>query len=472
MSNVFTWKEFAGFGMGYWIRDVELLRKQVETLAKNIYMSQVDKDPSECSIFYLALQKKKVLLGLWKIVTTHPEKKKMVDFLSKDFEQDANKTVALKNAFVLLGKQRFEYAAALFLLAGKLKDAVMVCIRNLKDLQLAITICRLYEGDDGPVLKELLDNALKETELVSTVAEDDLYWYQSMIYWMKQDFYESSRLLFSSKEIIDESAYIIYKHIEKTFVNFPYKKKDIFRLQDEGKVLLGLSNSYLNMRCYGIALKIVLLEYPKLDIVTADLVEGSKSKTASGYLYRILAGYGQCILDAYDMWHSSLDHKFVVNYLYEMEKSKQELCEYAKIPISTFNDFLEKLSLERASLDPFLILLKAQKNIPNNILMNSIIADLVEVRTDELVHVYGLQCRCEECNQVPTIQLQTNAMFKFYEYYYDMVVESCLHTSTKAIIVMNMISVVLIHMCSLVKAEKIETGIKKLRYRYQRGRLG
>ena len=48
---------------------------------------------------------------------------------------------------MLLGKQRFEHAAGFFLLAGRLKDAVEVCIRSLNDLQLALVIVRLYESD-------------------------------------------------------------------------------------------------------------------------------------------------------------------------------------------------------------------------------------------------------------------------------------------------------------------------------------
>ena len=45
-----------------------------------------------------------------------------------------------------------------FLLGDKLKDAVGVCVKNLNDFQLAIVLCRLYEGEDGLVLKDLLIN--------------------------------------------------------------------------------------------------------------------------------------------------------------------------------------------------------------------------------------------------------------------------------------------------------------------------
>ena len=51
---------------------------------------------------------------------------KMTDFFSNNFNEDRWRKAALKNAFSLLGKQRFQHSAAFFLLAGSLKDAVEV----------------------------------------------------------------------------------------------------------------------------------------------------------------------------------------------------------------------------------------------------------------------------------------------------------------------------------------------------------
>lgn len=39
-----------------------------------------------------------------------------------------------------------EYAAAFFLLGDRLLDAVNVCLKHVGDFQLAIAICRVYEG--------------------------------------------------------------------------------------------------------------------------------------------------------------------------------------------------------------------------------------------------------------------------------------------------------------------------------------
>lgn len=51
---------------------------------------------------------------------------KMTQFFANDFSEDRWRKAALKNAYALLGKQRFDHAAAFFLLAGNLRDAVEV----------------------------------------------------------------------------------------------------------------------------------------------------------------------------------------------------------------------------------------------------------------------------------------------------------------------------------------------------------
>jgi hypothetical protein len=47
-------------------------------------------------------------------------------------------------------------AAAFFLLADKLEDAVNICVKNLGDYQLGLVICRLAEGENGPMFQKIL----------------------------------------------------------------------------------------------------------------------------------------------------------------------------------------------------------------------------------------------------------------------------------------------------------------------------
>jgi len=104
----------------------------------------------------------------------------MVQFLSNDFTQPRWRTAALKNAYALLGKRRFEYAAAFFVLGGSLKDAVNVCLRHLDDFQLAVALARVIEGqDDGPVLR----NILYET-VIPLAFKKGNRWLGSWTFWL------------------------------------------------------------------------------------------------------------------------------------------------------------------------------------------------------------------------------------------------------------------------------------------------
>lgn len=53
----------------------------------------------------------------------------MTAFFQNNFALDKWRKSAQKNAYVLMGKQRFEHAAAFFLLGGDLKTAVDVSVK-------------------------------------------------------------------------------------------------------------------------------------------------------------------------------------------------------------------------------------------------------------------------------------------------------------------------------------------------------
>lgn len=135
------WSILRDLGVGYWLRNINILRQCAEKLAKCGY--QRKQDPLDAAIYYLAMKKKSIVWGLYR----SQRDDKMAQFFSNNFGEDRWRKAALKNAFVLLGKQRFEHAVAFFLLANSLNDAVEVCINKLEDFQLALFIVRLYESD-------------------------------------------------------------------------------------------------------------------------------------------------------------------------------------------------------------------------------------------------------------------------------------------------------------------------------------
>lgn len=183
------WNELKEIGIGWWIRNNTVLRKIIEKVAKAAF--QFKNDPLDAALFYLAMKKKNVVWGLFRSVNEN----KMTAFFQNNFSENKWRKAALKNAFALLGKQRFHHAAAFFLLAGALTDAVDVCLSKLDDFQLAMVIIRLYEGDldsNTPNLRSLLFREIlgcdsNGTNYQPSCAHPDPF-LRSMAHWMLQDY--------------------------------------------------------------------------------------------------------------------------------------------------------------------------------------------------------------------------------------------------------------------------------------------
>ncbi|KAG8885003.1 regulator of (H+)-ATPase in vacuolar membrane [Tulasnella sp. 331] len=191
------WMDARALGVFLWCNSAEALRNQMEVIARNNYMLGEARDPVTCCLYYFALGKVKLVYGLWKQAAWHKEQPMMLKFLANDFSEERWKTAALKNAFALLSKQRYgedarlialdlvdldpylEYAAAFFLLGGSLKDAVNVCLKQLADFQLAVALARVVEGDDGPVLKNIL-----EKNVIPRAFKEGNRWLGSWAFWM------------------------------------------------------------------------------------------------------------------------------------------------------------------------------------------------------------------------------------------------------------------------------------------------
>lgn len=173
------WEHARESGMFIWITDITALRAQLEIIARNEYTKTDEKSPVDCSLYYLALGKKAVLQGLWRMASWNREQTSTVRLLANNFAEPRWKTAALKNAYALLGRHRYKYAASFFLLAGALQDAINVCMQQLGDVQLAVTIARVYEGDDGHVLRELI-----EDRILPHAAETGNRWMATWAFWM------------------------------------------------------------------------------------------------------------------------------------------------------------------------------------------------------------------------------------------------------------------------------------------------
>ncbi|XP_061881524.1 dmX-like protein 1 isoform X3 [Entelurus aequoreus] len=177
-----TWPELRSMGVGWWLRSTNKLRKCIERVAKASF--QRSNDPLDAAIFYLAMKKKAVVWGLYRA----QKNSKMTEFFHNNFSEDRWRKAALKNAFSLLGKQRFHHSAAFFLLAGSLKDAVEVCVEKLQDLQLALVISRLYESEfeTASTYKKILQRHVLGHDKQIRMHQDPFL--RSMAHWVMEDY--------------------------------------------------------------------------------------------------------------------------------------------------------------------------------------------------------------------------------------------------------------------------------------------
>ncbi|XP_017456598.1 dmX-like protein 1 isoform X4 [Rattus norvegicus] len=185
-----TWSELRAMGVGWWVRNARILRRCIEKVAKAAFHR--NNDPLDAAIFYLAMKKKAVIWGLYR----SQKDTKMTQFFGHNFEEERWRKAALKNAFSLLGKQRFEHSAAFFLLGGCLKDAIEVCLEKLNDIQLALVIARLFESEfdksttyKSILRKKVLGIGSPASELNSSNinAHHDPF-LRSMAHWILEDY--------------------------------------------------------------------------------------------------------------------------------------------------------------------------------------------------------------------------------------------------------------------------------------------
>ncbi|KAF4125954.1 RAVE protein 1 C terminal, partial [Geosmithia morbida] len=173
------WEHARESGIFMWLSDTNAVRAQFEIIARNEYTKSEDKSPVDCSLFYLALRKKAVLQGLWRMAAWNKEQAATQKLLANNFDDPKWTKTALKNAYALLGKRRFAYAAAFFLLGNNLEGAVDICLHQMKDMQLGVAVARVYEGDDGPVLRKVLQETI-----LPQAAQEGNRWLASWVFWM------------------------------------------------------------------------------------------------------------------------------------------------------------------------------------------------------------------------------------------------------------------------------------------------
>ena len=188
--------------------------------------------------------------------------------LSNNFAEERWKTAALKNAYALMGRRRFEYAASFFLLADHLQDAVSVLHNQLGDTQLAIAVARVYGGDDSPILMTFLKD-----KILPQAARDGNRWLATWAYWLLNRRDKAvlslvtplSRLLspsetpnFQSKSYLtdDPALVVLYKQLREKSLQ-TLRGATMVGMREEWDFVLHTANLYDRMGCDVLALDLV-----------------------------------------------------------------------------------------------------------------------------------------------------------------------------------------------------------------------
>ena len=268
------WSELREFGVGWWLRKLEVLRKLIEKVAQSAF--QAKQDPLDAALFYLAMKKKTLVCALLRRTNCD---KRLLKLFEQDFSDPVNRKKALKNAYALLGLHRFEHAAAFFILAGSIWDAVEVCINNLNDIQLAIVLIRLHDNDANipDNLKRLLFTEIlgsrRPTEQPQTPtspvvdspiatnrfefsydakeAHKDAF-LRSIAFWRLGDYVSAVQTLLEGD--VSANCYNFYRFLK----NQPLVMKHQFKEEDEFKNRV--AQNYLDKGCPMLALEVSTLD--------------------------------------------------------------------------------------------------------------------------------------------------------------------------------------------------------------------
>lgn len=269
-----TWEAAQKSGMFCWLSDTESLRLQLENVGRAEFTKHEERNPIDCSLYYLALRKKTVLQGLWRMTIGVREKDNTLKLLANNFSQPKWKATALKNAYALLSRRRFHYAAAFFLLADSLWDAVNVCVHQLKDLQLAIAIARIYQMEGEP---SALTRLIEQAVLPLAVEDEQGRWMAGWAYSMlghkdmavqvlvqpvhalvgkPLDSIEGVKIGSLSYAANDPLLTVLYTQLRAQLVK-QNEWKDIVSAKEEWSFVMRCVRQYLRMGCDVLALSLV-----------------------------------------------------------------------------------------------------------------------------------------------------------------------------------------------------------------------
>jgi hypothetical protein len=153
-QSIIKWEFMKIFSVPLWIKNDLKLKELIETVAKNeikemnkiVYgkIDNLNKNIAEnVALYYFLLGKKNIVIDLFDKELWNENVKK---FIMRDFSIAKNRKIARENADDLLKKKKYLFASFFYLLADDLRGAVDMALLKLKDINLTVTILRLYKS--------------------------------------------------------------------------------------------------------------------------------------------------------------------------------------------------------------------------------------------------------------------------------------------------------------------------------------
>ncbi|ETO67048.1 hypothetical protein F444_15944 [Phytophthora nicotianae P1976] len=141
-TGTMSWKEMRRLRLPFWLKSYAKLVQFTEKVAQAEYAA--NRDPFAVAVFYVLLGKTSLLASLFKMAN----ESRISELLRNNFSDLRWKNAAIKNAYVLKTKQRYELSAAFFLLGSKVTEAVSVAEQADETLVLSFLIARISEKWD------------------------------------------------------------------------------------------------------------------------------------------------------------------------------------------------------------------------------------------------------------------------------------------------------------------------------------
>ena len=139
----FDWHTVKELRIPFWLRSDDALKAISEEVGQKLFRDS--RDILKAALYFIVAGKKRTLRNL-AAADSSDGGRKLTKFLTDfDFSTERGRSAAEKNAFSLLRKNRYDCAAAFFLLAEPpfIKSAVETIVSKMQDLDLAFLVARL-----------------------------------------------------------------------------------------------------------------------------------------------------------------------------------------------------------------------------------------------------------------------------------------------------------------------------------------